>query len=175
MKAAEIIATLKAQKPCYYSYEQNQRTLGTFLKAGAQQTVIATGGYRLVLTHMDNVLVSILPKAKSAGRGEIILWTGEKRDHGKVMKILDREYDTDPYGPARLHEALLITALAWETAKGNQELLYKAIGARGFCAICGANLSDELSIARGIGPECIKKVFKKPAIQFLQEKNLARA
>lgn len=163
-----------ASKQEYYSHDQCRRTLQEFYKAGAEDTVIAVAGYRLIVTHYDGVLIALRPKAASAGRGELVLWTGNPREDW-ITKVLDRPYFHDPFGPSRLQEALTIAYIAWETSNGVIEDLYKAVGARGMCACCGATLTDELSMSRGIGPECIKRVFKKEALAMVQADSIERA
>jgi hypothetical protein len=168
----EIVAKVRA-RDIYYGTDRNSQTILAFDNAGAERSIIACGGFRLLVQHYDSILISIMPKASSAGRGEYVLWTGQSKDSW-IVNILNREYYYDRMGPSRLHEALHIAKIAWETSDGNIEQLHKAIGARGFCAICGAGLSDELSIARGIGPECIKKVHYTPVITHLQKHNLSK-
>lgn len=92
------------------------------------------------------------------------------------MDLLGREYYYDNYGPTRLHAALAVCMSAWEIAKGDVNLLYQTIGKRGNCAICGAGLTDELSMVRGIGPECFRHIgVKMAAVKELQKRNLSKA
>lgn len=172
-RALEILEALKNSEQKYYTYERNAVAVSTFIEAGAETTIVAVGGYRLKVVHLDGLLVSITPKATSAGRGHYIIQT--KYSNNCTTEIAGHKYDHDPCGGMRLRDALVIAGLAWETSGGNIDNFYKAIGARGNCACCGAFLSDELSLARGIGPECIKKVYARPMIKLVQKKNLAAA
>lgn len=166
--------TLMAQlavNPCYYTYEQNNRTMRAFREAGAKTIVVAVAGYRLNVTHLDDTLVSIFPKAISAGRGHVVLLTGDRKPD---MTVCNLPYYTDPCGSMRLRESLLVAALAWDIANGDLESYYKTLGVRGNCAICGSTLTDPLSQARGIGPECIRKVNYSEYVQAVQKNTLER-
>ena len=170
----EIIASCKQR---HYSYEQNETTLAKFRAAGTEEIIVCVGGYRIVATVYGTTLVQLKPKATSAGRGEFTLWTGERRDSW-IVKICDRFYYQDKMGSKRVLEALALAAIAWETAArhgGGTDNFYKALGSRGFCACCGATLTDPLSQSRGIGPECAKRIYKTRAVRILQERNMTAA
>ena len=81
-----------------------------------------------------------------------------------------RQWDTSAGGPEadclptfsgsrREVGAALVAVESFAAAGGDLEKMLQALGlATGYCGVCGANLTDPLSIARGIGPECIKRV-----------------
>ena len=71
----------------------------------------------------------------------------------------------------KLHAALALALSAWEVSGGDLDALYRALGQTGNCAICGALLTDELSMSRGIGPECYRKIgVGKAAVKEVQRR-----
>ena len=165
----EVLSTVKDRRYYHAAAEEARRR---FRDAGAEDTVICCGGFRITVQHYQGVLVSITPKARTAGRGQITIDATDGKPSDGDPIINGRRYFHDVYGSYRLQEALLIVQVAWQTSGGNIDRLYQAIGARGFCACCGAGLTDPLSIDRGIGPECIKKFHKREVIASLQARNM---
>ena len=142
---------------------RNEQTVKAFREAGAAESIVATGGYRLIVQHMGGVLISVVPKAQSArpqfgGVAGVVIWPhGEERMGQRSFG--GRRYSVPSFGwPQRAKEACILAAEAFIRAGGDLRLFYEALGALGQCAICGATLTDELSKARGIGPECVKKI-----------------
>lgn len=167
-KIADVVA--RVEKP-YYSSDREKYTFGL----PATSTVVAVGGYRLIIRHAEGMLLSITPKAASAGRGHIILDPWGSADDMYRVKIGDYYYMQDPCGPVKLHAALALALSAWEVSEGQEEGLYKALGQTGNCAICGALLTDELSMSRGIGPECYRKIgVGKDAAKEVQRRRVKK-
>jgi hypothetical protein len=127
---------------------------------GVEVTTIAIGGYRLLITHRQGLLLSITPKATSAGRGSIELNPWDTSTDNALPG-----YCWDTCGSRRLQSALLIAWDAWSEAGGIIDAFYAAIGQTGHCAMCGATLTDELSMSRGIGPECYSKIYGGRSVQ----------
>ena len=155
MNASDIITQLRALPPVYYSHERDAQTERLFRQHGAETLVVTVAGYRLNVLHFGETLVSIRPKAVSAGRGEVVLWpyTDKQSSFGN-----QGGYHFDPCPRPKVGKAVNLAFTAWQAGGGNVQAFYLALGDRGFCAICGATLTDPLSRARGIGPECIKKI-----------------
>lgn len=155
MDASDIIGELRGLPPAYYSHDRDAQTERLFRQHGAETLVVTVAGFRLNVLHFGDVLVSIRPKAVSAGRGEVVLWP-----------YLDKQpsfgsqggYHFDPCPRPKVGKAVNLAFTAWQAGNGDVQAFYRALGERGFCAICGATLTDPLSRARGIGPECIKKI-----------------
>jgi hypothetical protein len=55
----------------------------------------------------------------------------------------------------------LILAIALQKSKSIDDLVKAIGGATEKCAICGAILTDPVSTAQGVGPECVKKIIAK--------------
>jgi hypothetical protein len=164
------------QKFRFYETDRLGLVSNAFRIQGCTDITVAVGGYRLILQVMDGVIGTIIPKAKSAqpqygGGGTIFLlaWPGEPRHGKKPFTIGDYTYEAPYGGSSRLSEALKLAREAFQRAEGNIALFYQALGILGSCAICGASLTDPLSRARGIGPECIKKIEASVYVAALQD------
>jgi len=168
------IDELRARPAPYYSCDRAR----ALLELPAETSTVAVGGFRWLVRHDGPMLYSIRPRAKSAGRGHVAFdpWANPaKSEHSSCQtEILGELYAIDPYGPRRLQEALALTVCAWITANGVIDAFYRAIGRSGSCAICGANLTDPLSMARGIGPECVKHIgIGGRAVREVQRRRVA--
>lgn len=162
-----ILAELRATGPARFSSDsdQNARTIAAFKAHGAQDTIVSMGGFGLFITHLGNTLISIQPKGKSylpkyGGRYGLTLWPLEKAPSRGVAQFGGRTYSLARWDqPERLRDALKLAAEAFLRAGGDLDLFLEAVGETGQCAICGRALTDPLSRARGIGPECIKTIY----------------
>jgi hypothetical protein len=67
----------------------------------------------------------------------------------------------DPHEPTsrRLILSCAFLSIALEQSETVEQLVKAIGGMTEHCAICGALLTDSLSVARGVGPECTKKVW----------------
>lgn len=149
------LSELAETAPPYYSFQRAE----VVQRLPADEVIVAVGGYRWKVRFKDGVLYTVFPNAKSAGRGHIAIDPWATSSDRSCREILGRRYDWDSYGSQRLQEALALVISAWTIADGDIDAFYKALGQSGHCAICGATLTDPLSMSRGIGPECIKKIW----------------
>lgn len=154
---------------------QNERTLAVFKARGAEDTPVSMGGFGMIVTHLGNVLISIQPKGKSyqpqfGGKLGLTIWPLEKPPTKGRIQLGKYTYSLARYDqPTRLQEALKLAADAFMRAGGDLDLFYEAVGETGQCAICGRSLTDPLSKARGIGPECIKTIYAGVFMGMLDE------
>lgn len=161
-----ILAELRAATGAKYATDgtRNESTIAAFKAHGATDTLVSMGGFGLIITHLGNTLISIQPKGKSylpkyGGRLGLTLWAMEKPPSKGVIQ-LGRTYSFARWDqPERLRDALKLAAEAFLRAGGDLDLFLEAVGETGQCAICGRSLTDPLSRARGIGPECIKTIY----------------
>jgi hypothetical protein len=162
-----ILAELRAVAGSKYATDgtHNERTIAAFRKAGATDTLVSIGGFGLITTHLGNTLVSIQPKGKSylpkyGGRLGLTLWAMEQAPSKGAIQLGRYRYSLARWDqPTRLTDALKLAAEAFLRAGGDLDLFLEAVGETGQCAICGRFLTDPLSRARGIGPECIKTIY----------------
>jgi hypothetical protein len=156
MTAQQISEEIKAApKPEYFPcFDANSMTRSAYRRHGSGELVVCSAGYWVIVQHYGATLVSLTPKAMSAGRGEIVLWP-----YGNKDGWVSDGYFIDQCGRSRLMKALDVVYLAWLAAGGNVDAFYRAMGASGHCAMCGATLTDELSMSRGIGPECYTHIY----------------
>lgn len=162
---------LRQTKPPRYAFERREAVR----RLPADETIVAVRGYRMIVRFVGTRLYSIMPRAKSAGRGEIAIdpWA-EQEESRYQLRILGDIYTIDPWGPKKLQEALQCTVWAWNDSEGNVDAFYRALGSSGRCAICGATLTDPVSMGRGIGPECIKKIWVgRGAVREVQKRRIA--
>lgn len=149
----------------------------TFKAAGAEEAKITTGGYGLIIQHLGTTLISVVPKAKSAHADftdtSLTLWPWATDTKYGYRTYAGIPYTVPNRGSARVIEAMKLAAEAFMNAEGDMERFYKALGAQGQCAMCGATLTDELSKARGIGPECITHLDAGWALMMLAKQRQA--
>ncbi len=165
--AAAFVAELdKHTGGHYYGYERRASILAVAPKqAGYSVDTVAVGGYRLEIAHVGDLLIAIQPKAASARKATsgitIDAPTGYNvfRAYPASHQLAAAHYSQDYGGGQRLRAALNTVLLAFLESGGQREALYQALGRSGFCAICGATLTDDLSMARGIGPDCYTKIY----------------
>lgn len=156
-----------------YGYDRQPALVRAMSGLGVSfdRIIVAVGGYKLEIVYAGALLVSIRPKASSAGRGSLTL---DAVRGGTMSLDIDSgpfagvSYFLDGFGPSKLQAALQVVTVAALAAKGNRSKLYKSLGKSGFCAICGMGLTDPTSMARGIGPECWKQVNKVAALTLVQ-------
>ena len=141
----------------YYTDDRANLTIQTFTDNGAILSPCTYGGYRFKLLINDTDLIAIIPNRANRDNSciDIKLTTSHNTDNfsvcGYEMKV--------PYaGGEKYMYSLMGVLLAWNMAKGDLSKYYLAIGQSGHCAICGATLTDELSMSRGIGPECFTHI-----------------
>ena len=145
---------LRTLPPCRYGYDYDQQTERVYRGHGAATIIVTVAGFKLAVLHHGATLVSIRPTATSAGRGECVLYP-----YDNPPSYVQDGYHSDPCPRPKVGKAIRLAFTAWQVAKGDVNAFYRALGERGFCAICGATLTDPLSRARGIGPECYKKIW----------------
>jgi len=121
------------------------------LEGRSLAATISVGGYRWDIIECEGQFVAAFPKSsKDRGRGTIYKTT-KGFDHGYYCFSM------------KLSSAANIVAAVLLKCNSVEEL-YKATSvATCRCAICGANLTDDLSVSRGIGPECWKKFYTNKA------------
>lgn len=99
---------------------------------------------------------------------------GVRNDRGRIFLQADGTYDHAYYcfNHKLLHAAMVLGVILSQT--NDLDAIYKALSLEtGCCAICGAHLTDELSVDRGIGPECWKKIWtSKKDVERVIEKRL---
>jgi len=120
-----------------------------FPKGTKKEITVAVAGYKYDVYTFEGRIMGAIPRAKNASRAATIR-TG-----------IEAKYQT-PYSvfAFKLYDSVSVLIAALETAKDDVSMLLKAIGgATDRCACCGADLTDPLSVARGIGPECYKKIW----------------
>jgi len=146
--------------------DQNARTITAFRMTGmTEDTAVSLGGFGLIVTRLGNTLITIQPKGKSyrpkyGGLLGLTIWPLEQAPNNGGVKLGRYTYSLSRWDqPTRLVEALKLAAEAFTRADGDLDLFLEAVGESGQCAICGRFLSDPLSRARGIGPECIKTIY----------------
>jgi hypothetical protein len=162
-----VIAAIRAEPPMRFSTDgtENNRTIERFRQAGAQESIVNLGGFRFTIQSVGNILISIQPNAKSAqpkfgGRLGFTLWSQDRKPGKGSKELGGRVYSFARWDqPERLREAINLAIEAFQRANGDIDLFYEAVGEAGQCAICSRFLTDPLSRARGIGPECIKTLW----------------
>lgn len=88
------------------------------------------------------------------------------RHNGIAWDAAPARYDVDPCSPHKWLEAALEVLSAFGCRDPYAAMT--TLGVRsGRCCICGACLTDALSMSRGIGPECIKKIGVRQAYRQL--------
>ena len=144
----------------YYSSDQEAETLAWARANGMTEFVVAYGGVRLIVRHIGETLIEICPKAVSRNPWQtvnIVLCPPEATT-GKIVPMRGENYDVSYGGGTKLREALYEIFVVWAAAP-DRDSVYKIVSGKTFhCAMCGADLTDELSTSRGIGPECWKKI-----------------
>jgi hypothetical protein len=150
-----------------YAFERNELTEQLFRQAGATELLVTIAGFKLRVCHLGETLVSIHPNSQSAGYGSITLYPYQDGERW----VNEQGYYVDRAGRVKLMHAIDIAYTAWLAARGNRDNFYKAIGKRGYCALCGRGLTDELSMSRGIGPECYGSIYGGLATQYLVQKD----
>lgn len=114
--------------------------------------VVTVAGFKFRIISCEGKLVAAIPtSAKAAERGCLYLTNSGKFEHGYACFA------------SKLLNATHILALALERSSNMNELYIAIGGDTCRCAICGAVLTDDLSTARGIGPECYRKIYGKVA------------
>jgi hypothetical protein len=146
------------------------------------EIIVAVGGYRLVITMAGDLLIGIRPKAISAGRGSLYIDPKSAEGEGFCLrpypvghKYEHVSYYHDYLGPIRLQQALVIVTAGVISADCDPDRLYAALGRSGHCAICGETLTDDLSMARGIGPVCWGRIYGKDVLRKVQARKIANA
>ena len=164
----EILAQVKHIPPTtYYRQDRRRQIVEAFRENGLKTTLVTTGGFKLEVGHKDGTLIYIKPTAKSASGAMTPLEMVISVD-GPGIRIQGHDYDLEYSGSGRARESIMLAAKAFERGGGDIATFYQWLGARQFCAICGAGLSDPLSKDRGIGPECIKSVGSE--IRYILDK-----
>lgn len=118
-------------------------------KGTRKEITVAVAGYKYDVYTFEGRIMGAIPRAKNAYRAATIRMGVEAK--------YATQYSVFAY---KLYDSASVLIVAMETAKDDVSMLLKAIGgATDRCACCGADLTDPLSVARGIGPECYKKIW----------------
>lgn len=118
------------------------------------RTVFSLGvGVKLWVFHFRGIPVRVCPSREM--RGEAILRGG---DSTCIRMFHGLPYHFDPCGSLKITEAIERILNAFLTTDSPRDAA-RALGAAGRCCCCGADLTDPVSVSRGIGPECIKKIW----------------
>lgn len=142
-----------------YGFMRDSQIRRFFGQHGAINVPVSVGGTRLLLQMLGKDLISITQtkdKDKGGDQASITLLVDDDVPVYSKFTRKGRSYRPSRLGYGKIKDAFYLAFDALERASGDVELLYKAVGERGFCAICGHGLTDPLSRARGIGPECVK-------------------
>lgn len=120
-----------------------------FPKGTSKAITVAVAGYKYDVYTFEGRIMGAIPRAKNADRA-VTVRTG-------ILPKYITQYSVYSY---KLLDSVTVLIAAMETANDDVSMLLKAIGgATDRCACCGADLTDPLSVARGIGPECYKKIW----------------
>jgi len=138
----------------FYSDDLRAVTIAEAYKLGAKSVTVAVAGVRLDIHYIGSVLIWISPTSASAGRGECCLWVYDKED-----TWVRNGYWFDRCSRVKTGKSVDVAYIAWIAAQGNLPDFAKALGVSGYCACCGRGLSDPISMARGIGPECYSAIW----------------
>lgn len=108
---------------------------------------VAVAGYKYKIIECEGRFVAAIPNAKNADRGCMYL-------------LSDGSFD-NPYAifSKKLAESVFILKIALQRARSLEQLFVLVGSNTTCCAMCGTPLTDHLSMARGIGPECAKKIW----------------
>lgn len=160
----------------YYSYEQERETLKYAKSHGMTEFVVAYGGVRLIVRHIGTTLIEIRPKAKSANPDNsvgVCIFPPDK-DKSRMVKMRGENYDFSYNGGAKVLEAIREVFTVWNS-NPDRDAVYKVVGGKTcHCAMCGADLTDELSTSRGIGPECWRKIWRNEFKQDVRQSRLQK-
>lgn len=119
--------------------------------------VVSFGGYRWTLYRCEGSWVAAVPLGgKNADRGTRLLCMVDGRP----------AFDT-PFCcfTHKLDEAGAELGRLLIEHPDSKGLLFALSRKAGVCSICGALLTDQVSVARGIGPECVKKFWVRDILE----------
>lgn len=152
-------AKLTAIPPRLRSYGRDKREhmVRQLDELGVPPAPVALGGFRMALYAQAGVLLGIFPYAKAARDASVFLHLYPEALPSYYRKeIAGRDYFRYHSPNSRAREAVQLAIEAFQRADGDMVDFYAAVGETGQCAVCGRTLTDPLSQARGIGPECIQ-------------------
>lgn len=140
---------------------------------GLQTFIFTYNGGKLKVWHDGPRLVYAQQTAKAKSWSVAQMWLTsrpenslERRDRHKVG---DDVYMTTYNMPAKYDSAFKLLFECWRV-KAAPEHLYAAIGIKCHsCALCGRALTTPESTQRGVGPECIHKIWGKAAQEVVIE------
>lgn len=139
-----------------YSMHNAIPHLGATLRdAGAEieRVVVSVDKVRMVVFIHNGVAFAAMPTAKC--RAFMVLY--DDPNGGWTVELSGYRYAYDPLTNTKRFMAML-AAIRQFNMHDITQAVHELGKAAGNCAICGALLTDELSVARGVGPECIKKI-----------------
>jgi hypothetical protein len=130
---------------------------------------VSYGGARFIIGHIGETLLYIQPKANKRG---YVLLTGKEEKSRHCTEIRGLWYSLDPCANIKTCEALLEIINAWELG-ASREAVYKIVGGLTTrCAMCGCELTDPLSMSRGIGPDCWQTIYANDTKQRVRRSRL---
>jgi len=110
---------------------------------------VAVSGYKYDVYTFDGKIMGAIPKARNADRAVTV-----RTEASAKYKTQYNVY------AVKLGYSVQLLIMALELAQDDLGALLCAIGGvTDRCAICGAVLTDALSVSRGIGPECFSKIW----------------
>lgn len=153
MTKTEILATWD-NVPHGYSYEREAQFMAA-LKDKTEVLTLSIGcGSKLDIYIVGEVVIAIEARARRNS------W-----DVSRMILEKTGTYSRCWRGSRKVIEAMYALALRLEEQPLGLALgYYRSVG---MCCICGAVLTDQVSRARGIGPECIKKVHATKLMRYV--------
>ena len=149
----------------YAKYADNRFTLQHVTSASIEGYhevgPIHCGGIKWkVFADADGEFVGASPTAMSRESGRI-----------GIHRVGPDQWENAYYcGVQRHRDAGQVLGAALSATHGDYGALCAMLGrSTGRCAICGCELTVQDSIDQGIGPECIKKFMKRPALRYVME------
>jgi hypothetical protein len=137
---AEAVAKGWGHHRCYYAYEQYDLFRSIAKAGGAEEYEVSVGkGHKVTVLSLAGEVVSVTVRSK---------WSVDGWDCRDFVRLP---------GGGKACDAVLTVLATCRVTGGRKAETLQALGQTTHrCAICGAWLTDPDSMARGIGPECIR-------------------
>jgi len=174
MTLAEAYTAQWQSEDPYYRERGKVAACKAAVRKHSRQVTVSCGGFRWHVYLLQDGLAFIEPRSNSAGRFEFTLIPACADRQG--IQLGNYLYEVDCCMRRRVAEALFALLAAWTAADNDIDAFYRALGQSGRCAICGATLTDPLSMSRGIGPECFGHIgIGRAAVLEVARKRVSRA